>query len=145
VELGNLALDLLPTREAAPPPLLLVAGPTPVALEPPLAPSTPPTLEPAPAPAPTLTLVPPADAVARTPAHHAVPPTLPVRLVADVAGWAGFAVVVVWVVIVSAGHGVASASAWAGSLFGLVVAATAVLTLIARPRRAPGSGTGRED
>jgi hypothetical protein len=136
VELGNLALELerVPTREAAPP-LQLVIAPAPVTVEPSPAPSTP----------PTLTLVPRADAVIRTPAHHAVPAVLPTRLLADVAGWAGFAVVVMWVVIMASGHGVASASAWAGSLLGLVLAAVLMLVVVDRPHRTPGSRAGRED
>jgi hypothetical protein len=91
---------------------------------------------PAPARPPTLTLVPPTDRPRATgPAHHGAPAPLALRILADVVGWAGFAVAVVWVVIVSSGHGVASASAWAGSLFGLVAAAAALLVLTSRPAR----------
>jgi hypothetical protein len=132
-ELGNLALDLerVTAREAAPPPLVLVAGPFAVeAARPP---------EPAPRP---LTLVPPTETA---PAHHAVPAALPAQLLTDVIGWAAFAVVVAWAVIMASGHGLASASAWAGSLLGLVLTAVAVLALVGRPRRAPGSRAGRED
>jgi hypothetical protein len=88
----------------------------------------------APAPPPTLTLVPPTEAP-HTPAHHGAPAPLPMRVLADVVGWAGFAVGVVWVVIVSSGHGVAGASAWAASLFGLIAAAVALLVLTSRPVR----------
>jgi hypothetical protein len=68
-------------------------------------------------------------------------------VLADVVGWAGFAVAVVWVVVVSSGHGVARASVWAGSLFGLIAAAVGLLALTSRggpdDRGKPGTPTGR--
>jgi hypothetical protein len=58
----------------------------------------------------------------------------------ETVAWSAFAVGVLWVVIVASGRGVVSATAWAGSLLGLVLAAVALLALTSRPHRThPGS------
>lgn len=58
----------------------------------------------------------------------------------ETVAWSAFAVGVLWVVIVTSGRGVLSATAWAGSLLGLVLTAVALLALTNRPHRMhPGS------
>jgi hypothetical protein len=47
--------------------------------------------------------------------------------------------------IMASGRGVFSATAWAGSLLGLVWAALLVLAWTGRPRRTPDGNRARED
>jgi hypothetical protein len=63
----------------------------------------------------------------------------------ETAAWSVFAVGVVWLVVVASGHGALNATAWAGSLLGLVLAAMALLALTDRPRRTPPGTDAGED
>jgi hypothetical protein len=53
----------------------------------------------------------------------------------ETVAWSAFAVAVLWVVVVASGRGVVSATAWAGSLLGLVLAAMVLVGLTNRPDR----------
>jgi MYXO-CTERM domain-containing protein len=70
-------------------------------------------------------------------APHVEAPPVAAPVLWETAAWSAFAAGVLWVVILTSGRGVRSASAWAGSLLGLVLAALALVGLTRRRHSTP--------